>query len=85
MTTTTRKWYKYTRNDKLPIQEDIPTNRTLRLNSRKPACLTAKDLIKNQFNGDKNWRVNWFISNSDTCQLMKGPYSQVSGFILKRK
>lgn len=40
-------------------------NHTFRLKSRKHACPTAKDLIENQFNGQKNWRANWSISNPE--------------------
>jgi hypothetical protein len=58
---------------------------TLRLKSRKPVCLTAKDLIQNQFNGENDWRTSWSLSNPDSHQLIKDPCSQVPGFTLKRR
>lgn len=85
LTTTARECSKYTHNDKLPIHKDTPTNCTLRLKSRKPVCLTAKDLIENQFNGENDQRTNWNISNPDSHQLIKDPCFQVPGFTLKRR
>lgn len=45
-TATTRHWSKHTRNVRLPILKNIPTNRTLRLESRKLVWLTAEDSIE---------------------------------------
>jgi len=58
LTATAREWSKYTYNDKLPIHKNTPMNCTLRLKSKKPVYLTAKDLIENQFNGENDWRTN---------------------------
>ncbi|KAL4135432.1 hypothetical protein QTP88_007041 [Uroleucon formosanum] len=84
-TATTREWSKYKCNEKLPINKDIPTNRTSRLKSRKPVCLIAKDLIENKFNGDNDWRSKWSLSNPDSHQLINDPCFQVPGFSLKRR
>jgi len=85
LTATAREWSKYKCNEKLPINKDIPTNHILRLKSRKPVCLTAKDLIENKFNGDNDWRSKWNLSNPDSHQLINDPCSQVPGFSLKRR
>ncbi|KAL4096724.1 hypothetical protein QTP88_021619 [Uroleucon formosanum] len=85
LTATTREWSKYKCNEKLPINKDIPANRSSRLKSRKPVCLTAKDLIENKFKGDNDWRSKWSLSNPDSHQPINDPCSQVPGFSLKRR
>lgn len=67
------------------IQTLIHLNCTLRLESRKPAYLTAKDLIENQFNGKNDRRTNWSPSNPDSRQLIIDTYSRIPDFSLKRR
>lgn len=85
LTATARERSKYTQNDKLSTHNDTPMNCTVRLKSRKPVCLTANDLIENQFNGKNNWRTIWSLSNPDSRQLIKDSCSQVPGFSLQRR
>lgn len=77
------EWTKINNNKSLPIHKDLKLNGVrLRLKSRKPPWITAKNLLLENIEGNTKWFEDWMPENSVGQNIVTNPTSKKPGFDL---
>ena len=82
---TMREWSKCYTNTKLPLHQDIQSDPTLRLKSRKPSWILGGRLVGEGFSAAQAWQDEWNSQNPDHRKLVQDPTMRQPGFDLPRK
>jgi hypothetical protein len=82
---TLREWTKCHACPELPLHQDIPSDHTMRLKSRRSSWQLGNDLIEQGCDIEQMWQERWNVQNPDAGRLIMDPTVRQPGFDLPRR